>query len=149
MCRRTPNNLAIQPCFFILEDNDAVIKMIITGRSPTMSYVSRTHRVALDRTNLDQTNLDPMILGCLGFSCSPFVPRIDEVKSKRQMQGGEEPSRVVAKSRPVRNLAALSLTSRHTMKVTAWAPLHFALVNLWHCYHMWVRAPVHLARRNP
>ena len=32
----------------ILEDNDAVIKMILKGRSPTMKHVSRTHRVDLD-----------------------------------------------------------------------------------------------------
>ena len=40
---------------FIFEDNEAVIKMIIKGRSPTMRHVSRTHRVALfDRINLDR-----------------------------------------------------------------------------------------------
>ena len=33
---------------YVFEDNEAVIKMIITGRSPTMRHVSRTHRVALD-----------------------------------------------------------------------------------------------------
>ena len=33
---------------YIFEDNEAVIKMIIKGRSPTMRHVSRTHRVALD-----------------------------------------------------------------------------------------------------
>ena len=33
----------------IFEDNEAVIKMIIKARSPTMRHVSRTHRVALDR----------------------------------------------------------------------------------------------------
>ena len=32
----------------ITEDNEAVIKMIIKGRSQTMRHVSRTHRVALD-----------------------------------------------------------------------------------------------------
>ena len=32
----------------IVEDNEAVIKMIIKGRSPTMRHVSRTRRVALD-----------------------------------------------------------------------------------------------------
>ena len=40
-----------------LEDNEAVIKMIIKGRSTTMRHVSRTHRVALEllfgRINLD------------------------------------------------------------------------------------------------
>ena len=33
---------------FVLEDNEAVIKMIIKGRSPTIRHVSRTHRVAHD-----------------------------------------------------------------------------------------------------
>ena len=32
----------------VFEDNEAVIKMVIKGRSPTMRHVSRTHRVALD-----------------------------------------------------------------------------------------------------
>ena len=34
---------------YVFEDNEAVIKMIIKGRSPTMRHVTRTHRVALDR----------------------------------------------------------------------------------------------------
>ena len=42
----------------IFEDSDAVIKMTIKGRSPTMRHVSRTHRVALDWL-LDRINLDP------------------------------------------------------------------------------------------
>ena len=33
---------------YVFEDNEAVIKMIIKGRSATMRHVSRTHRVALD-----------------------------------------------------------------------------------------------------
>ena len=45
---------------YIFEDNEAVIKMIIKGRSPTMRHGSGTHRVALDwlfdRINLDPTN---------------------------------------------------------------------------------------------
>ena len=32
---------------YVFEDNEAVIKMIIKGRSPTIRHVSRTHRVAL------------------------------------------------------------------------------------------------------
>ena len=32
----------------VFEDNEAAIKMITKGRSPTMRHVSRTHRVALD-----------------------------------------------------------------------------------------------------
>ena len=45
---------------YILEDNEAVIKMIIKGRSPTMRLVSRTHRVALDCL-FDRINLEPKI----------------------------------------------------------------------------------------
>ena len=33
---------------YIFADNEAVIKMIIKGRSPTMRHVTRTRRVALD-----------------------------------------------------------------------------------------------------
>ena len=33
---------------YIFEDNEAVIKMIINGRRPTMRHISRTHRVAFD-----------------------------------------------------------------------------------------------------
>ena len=45
---------------YIFEDNEAVIKMIIKGRSPTMRHVSRTHRVVLDWL-FDRINLDPKI----------------------------------------------------------------------------------------
>ena len=42
---------------YTFEDNEAVIKMIIKGRSPTMRHVSRTHSAArdwlFDRRNLD------------------------------------------------------------------------------------------------
>ena len=31
---------------YVFEDNEAVIKMIMKGRSPTLRHVSRTHRVA-------------------------------------------------------------------------------------------------------
>ena len=44
----------------IFEDNEAVIKMIIKRRSPTMRHVSRTRRVALDWL-FDRINLDPQI----------------------------------------------------------------------------------------
>ena len=33
---------------YVFEDNEAVINMVIEGRSPTTRHVSRTHRVALD-----------------------------------------------------------------------------------------------------
>ena len=49
---------------YVFEDNEAVIKMIIKGRSPTMRHVSRTHGVALDwlfdRINLDPNNPNPL-----------------------------------------------------------------------------------------
>ena len=45
---------------YVFEDDEAVIKMIIKGRSPTMRHVSWTHRVALDWL-FDRINLDPKI----------------------------------------------------------------------------------------
>ena len=45
---------------YVFDDNEAVIKMIIKGRSPTMRHVSRTHRVTLDWL-FDRINLDPKI----------------------------------------------------------------------------------------
>ena len=45
---------------YIFEDNEAVIKMIIKGRSPTTRHVSRTHRVANDWL-FDRINLEPKI----------------------------------------------------------------------------------------
>ena len=45
---------------YVFEDNEAVIKMIMKGRSPRMRHVSRTHRVALDWL-FDRINLDPKI----------------------------------------------------------------------------------------
>ena len=45
---------------YIFEHNEAVIKMIIKGRSPTMRHVSRTHRVALDWL-FDRINSEPKI----------------------------------------------------------------------------------------
>ena len=45
---------------YVFEDNEAVIKMIIKGKSPTMRHVSRTHRVALDWL-FDRIHLDSKI----------------------------------------------------------------------------------------
>ena len=113
----------------MFEDNEAVIKMIITGRSPTMRHVSRTHRVALDwlfdRMNVDskiqikyidtKNQLADMLtkgnftrdewnhLLCL-FAISHFsFTNCSEVMSKRtQKDSGEE--RVTANSKPMMNL---------------------------------------------
>ena len=116
---------------YVFEDNEAVIKMIIKGRSPTMRHVSRTHRVALDWL-VDRINLDPKIqikyidtktqladiltegnftrdewnhMLCL-FNISHFSPTVcSEAMEKRlQQDSGEE--RVTAKSRPVMSLVA-------------------------------------------
>ena len=116
---------------YVFEDNEAVIKMIIKGRSPTMRHVSRTHRVALDWL-FDRINLDPKIqikyidtknqladiltkgsftrdewnhLLCL-LNISHFSSvNCSEVMSKRtQKESGEE--RVTAKSKPMTNLVS-------------------------------------------
>ena len=44
----------------VFDDNEAMIKMIINRRSPTMRHVSITHRVALDWL-FNKINLDPKI----------------------------------------------------------------------------------------
>ena len=116
---------------YVFEDNEAVIKMIMKGRSPTMRHVSRTHRVALDWL-FDRINLDPKIqikyidtknqladiltkgnftreewnhLLSL-FNISHFSSTVcSAAMAKRiQQESGEE--RVTAKSRPVMNLIA-------------------------------------------
>ena len=45
---------------YLLEDNDAVIKMIIKERSPAMRHVARTHRVDLDWL-FERINRDPAV----------------------------------------------------------------------------------------
>ena len=116
---------------YVFEDNEAVIKMIIKGRSPTMRHVSRTHRIALDRL-FDRINLDPEIqikffdtknqladmltegnftrdewnhLLCL-FNISHFSSaECSEVMLKRtQKDSGEQ--RITAKSKPMMNLVS-------------------------------------------
>ena len=116
---------------YVFEDNEAVIKMIIKGRSPTMKHVFRTHRVALDWL-FDRINLDSKIqikyvdtknqladiltkgnftrdewnhLLSL-FNISHFSSAVCfAVMAKRiQQESGEE--RVTAKSRPMMNLTA-------------------------------------------
>ena len=117
---------------YVFEDNEAVIKMIMKGRSPTMRHVSRTHRVALDRLfdrinqfgpkiqikYIDTINqlADVLTKGnftrdewnhlLCAFNTSHFSP-INSVKamSKRTHQdAGEE--RVTAKSKPMMNLVS-------------------------------------------
>ena len=48
------------PKLYIFEDNEAVMKMIMRGRSPNLRHVSRTCRVPLDWL-FDRINLNPKI----------------------------------------------------------------------------------------
>ena len=116
---------------FVFEDNEAVIKMIIKGRCPTMRHVSRTHRVALDWL-FDRINLDPKIqikyidtknqlaniltkgnftrdewnnlLTLFNISHFSSTACTAAMAKRAQQESGEE--RVTAKSRPMMNLTA-------------------------------------------
>ena len=117
---------------YVFEDNEAVIKMIIKGRSPTMRHVSRTHRVALDWL-FDEINMDSKIqikyidtknqladiltkgnftrdewnhlLNLfLTLAISALQPCTAAMAKRAQQGSGEE--RVTAKSRPLMNLTA-------------------------------------------
>ena len=61
MFPQTHSLVSERPCSIFLktakQSSEAVIKMIIKGRSPTMRHVFRTHRVALDGL-FDRINLD-------------------------------------------------------------------------------------------
>ena len=63
---------------YICEDSEAVIKIIMKGRIPTMGHVSRTHRVALDWI-FDRTTLDPKIqIRCIdtNINSQTFWPKV-------------------------------------------------------------------------
>ena len=116
---------------YVFEDNEAVIKMIIKGRSPTMRHVSRTHRVALDWL-FDRINLDSKIqikyidtknqladiltkgsftrdewnhLLCL-FNISHFSLTVCSAAMAKRSQQDSGEERVTAKSKPMMNLIA-------------------------------------------
>ena len=116
---------------YVFEDNEAVIKMIIKGRSPTMRHVSRTRRVALDWL-FDRINLDPKIqikyidtknqladiltkgsftrdewnhlLTLFNISHFSSTACLAAMAKRAQQNSGE--GRVTAKSRPMMNLTA-------------------------------------------
>ena len=116
---------------YVFEDNEAVIKMIMKGRSPTMRHVSRTHRVALDWL-FDRINLDPKIqikyidtknqladiltkgnftrdewnhlLTLFNISHFSSTSCITAMAKRAQQESGE--GCVTAKSRPMMNLTA-------------------------------------------
>ena len=60
MFPQTSNSSHHEALLYVFEDNEAVIKMIIKVRRPTMRHVSRTHRVAFDWL-FDRINLDSKI----------------------------------------------------------------------------------------
>ena len=116
---------------YVFEDNEAVIKMIIKGRSPTMRHVSRTHRVALDwlfdRINLnskiqikyiDTKNqlADILTKGNFTrdewnnllnlFNISHFSPTACTAAMAKRAQQGSGEEHVTATSRPMMNLTA-------------------------------------------
>ena len=116
---------------YVFEDNEAVIKMIMTGRSPTMRHVSRTHRVALDWL-FDRIYLDSKIqikyidtknqladiltkgnftrdewnhlLTLFNISHFSSTACLAAMAKRAQQDSGE--GRVAAKSRPMMNLTA-------------------------------------------
>ena len=116
---------------YVFEDNEAVIKMIIKDRSPTMRHVSRTHRVALDWL-FDRINLDSKIqIECIDtknqladiltkgnftrdewnhllnlFNMSHFNSTACTAAMAKRAQQGSGEERVTAKSGPVMNLTA-------------------------------------------
>ena len=116
---------------YVFQDTEAVIKMIIKGRSPTMRHVSRTHRVALDWL-FERINQDPKIQTkyidtknqltdiltkkkftrdewnhhlCL-FIISHFISTncLEVVSKRTQEDAGEE--RVTVTSKPMMNLVS-------------------------------------------
>ena len=116
---------------YVFEDNEAVIKMVMKGRSPTVRHVSRTHRVALDwlfdRINLDfkiqikyidtkNQFADILTKGNFThdewnhllnlFNISHFSSTACTTAMAKRAQQGSEEERVTAKSRPMMNSTA-------------------------------------------
>ena len=129
-----PSNVQVshqEALLYMFEDNEAVIKMIMKGRSPTLRHVSRTHRVALDCL-FDRINLDSKIqikyidtknqfadiltkgnftrdewnhlLTLFNISHFSSTACIAAMAKRAQQESGE--GRVTAKSRPMMNLTA-------------------------------------------
>ena len=129
---QTSNLRVKKALLYVFEDNEAVIKMIIKGRSPTMRHVSRTHRVALgwlfDRINLDTKIqiryidtknqladiltkgkfhawwVESFVVLVLNISHFSSTVCSDTMAKRSQQDSGEE--RVTAKSRPMMSLIA-------------------------------------------
>ena len=80
------------------EDDEAAIKMIIKGRSPTVRHVSRTHRVELDWL-FDRTNLDPQIQIKYVDTKNPTRKLLSKIRVLRTAQGIENWIRVNVSAR--------------------------------------------------
>ena len=110
---------------YVFEDNEAVIKMIIKGRSPTMRHVSRTHRVALDclfdRINLKYIDTKNQLADILTkgnftrdewnhlltlFNISHFSSTVSSAAMAKRSQQDSGEERVTAKSNTTMNLVA-------------------------------------------
>ena len=132
---------------YVFEDNEAVIKMILKGRSPTMRHVSRTHRVALDWL-FDRINLDSKIqikyidtknqladiltkvnftrdewnhlLTLFNISHFSSTTCIAAIAKRAQQESGE--GRLTAKSRPMMNLTARTPSCLLQLHQTRGAP---------------------------
>ena len=137
---------------YVFEDNEAVIKMIIKVRSPTMRHVSRTHRVAFDWL-FDRINLDSKIqiqhidtknqladiltkgnftreewnhlLSLFFISHFSSTACTAAMAKRAQQESGEE--RVTAKSRPMMNLTA-------RMPSVVWSSTSSNPGRTWHGY---------------
>ena len=125
------NSSRQEALLYVFDDNEAVIKMIIKGRSPTMRHVSRTHRVGLDWL-IDRIDLDPKIqikytdtknqladiltkgnftrdewnhLSCLfNISNISSINKCKAMSKRTQEDAGQE--RVTAKPKPMTNLVS-------------------------------------------
>ena len=119
---------------YIFEDNEAVIKMNMEGRSPTKTHESRTHRAALDWL-FERINLDPkiqikyvhLVSGTIFSICvtsaiseqfaapqnfsSASCPKT--MSKRMQQEHGEE--RIVAKSKPTLHLVSKTEASSSTV----------------------------------
>ena len=116
---------------YVFHDNEAVIKMIMKGRSPTMRHVSRTHRVVLIGCSIELTwtqksksnTLTPknQLADILTkgnftrdewnhlltlFNLSHFSPTACTAAMAKRAQQGSGEERATAKSRPMMNLTA-------------------------------------------
>ena len=151
----------------VFKDNEAVKKMVIWGKSPTMRHVSKTHRVALDWL-FGRINLDPKIqIKCIDtknhladtltkgnftrdewhdmlclFNISHFQSTVcSEPMAKRsQHYSGEE--RVTAKSRPMMSLIARVPSNVSSSTSVSPEKRSYGNQNPWSTINCWERGKI-------